>query len=47
MGKGNQATRRTKYVLENHLTIPARGMPKPPLRSGFVTPAGGVRFQDE
>ncbi len=25
------------------ITSPARGMPKPPLRSGFGTPAGGVR----
>ena len=30
-------------MLSNQLTSPARGMPKPPLRSGFATPAGGVR----
>lgn len=28
-----------------HLTKPARGMPKPPLRSGFGIPAGGVRLK--
>ncbi len=27
---------------KKHITIPARGMPIPPLRSGIVTPAGGV-----
>tara|TARA_B100000287_G_scaffold377871_1_gene379912 strand:+ start:219 stop:356 length:138 start_codon:yes stop_codon:yes gene_type:complete len=37
----------TKGRAKSHLTRPASGTAKPPLRFGLSAPAGGVMFQKE